>query len=243
MASYSAQALINEALTNIGMLEQGGSPSVSDSNNALTKLNLMIEQWRIRDTLIWSVGKASYALTAAQAAYPIGPTATAPFNVARPDYIETALIGYPGPNSAKQITRVLPMISEQEYAAIRDLNAAANIPERLYNDRASPNSTLYLWPTPRVTVATNLILFTWAQIPSFASLVTSNDLTEGYAAAISWQLAVWLLPSFGVAVVSEVAQNCLARAQESIAIIEQLNSRARSLMAAQPQPAAAGAAR
>ena len=231
MALYSGQALINIALTNLGVLEQGGTPSVSDSTDALTKLNLMIEQWRIQNRLIWSVGQASFALVAATASYTIGPTGA--FATNRPDYIESAQIGYLGPNVTKQVVSPLKLISQSEYAGIRDLNTAAAIPERLYNDRGSPNSILYLWPVPRVASATNLILYTWAQLLGYASLITSNDLPDGYAEGIANALAVRLIPSFGAAIAPEVAQWCSQIALQAENKISDLNSIARALMQSQ----------
>ena len=235
MASYSATLLINQALTNIGILDQGGNPSVSDQNDGLVKLNFMIQQWRIQDKFIWSVGQASYALTANVGSYQIGPAASAPFNVARPDYIEQALIGIRGPNPAKQITWPLKMISQQDYGSIGDLNATANIPERLYNDRASPASTLYLWPIPTVLASTNLILYTWAQLSDFADLVTTYDLPDGYPEAIVNALAIRLAPAFGTAVNAQVLSTCEQLALQAEQKISDLNARARGLMLA-PSP-------
>ena len=54
MASYSAQTLINLALTDIGILEQGGTPSNSDSNAVLALLNNMVQSWQLQDKFIWS---------------------------------------------------------------------------------------------------------------------------------------------------------------------------------------------
>ena len=232
--AITAQALINIALTNLGILDAGGTPNVSDSNEGLIRLNQMIQQWHIQDKFVWSVGQASYGLTASQGAYPIGPAAAAPFNVPRPTYIQQALIGLAGPNAAKQINYPMRLIGQQEYGELADSNSLSHIPQLLYNDRASPSSTLYLWPVPRVAAATNLILYTWAQLGSFATLATAVDLPDGYQEAITNALAVRLMPMFGVAINAQVGQLTSQLAQQAEAALVELNTRARGLMVEPP---------
>lgn len=232
MASYSAQILINNALVNLGILEQGGTPSVSDSNEALTRLNYMLQQWRIQNKFVPSISSTPYALTATQAIYPIGPAATAPFNVPRPTFIQRASIQL----STGPIVPVR-LITQEEYRAITDLTATAAYPQVLYNDRASPASNLYLWPTP--TGTPNLILDAWFQLASFATLATTADLPDGYPEAISNALAVRLLSMFGVAVAQPVAEVVSALAKQAEAAIVELNAAARGLQMAPPDAAQA----
>ncbi len=51
----TGQAIINSALTAIGILEQGGTPSVSDSVDALSELNAAWNAWGIDDGLIYAI--------------------------------------------------------------------------------------------------------------------------------------------------------------------------------------------
>ena len=235
MPAYSAQQLINAALTNLGMLEQGGTPSVSDSMDALVKLNMLLGQWRIQDLFIWSVSFASYNLAANQKSYQIGPGA-ADFSAARPDWIERAVVSLAGPNPANAVQRDVRVTSQaEEYASIPDKAAAGAIPDFLYNDRASPISALYPWPVPRCSTATALILYTWAQIADFATLATSADLPDGYGEAISNALTIRLAPSFGAAIAQQVFEVSSALAQQAEQNIRTLNARARGIMMPQQQ--------
>ena len=235
MASYSAQPLINHALTNLGILEQGGTPSVTDSLESLTRLNYLIGQWRLQNKFIWSITIQNFPLTANVGSYTIGPTGT--FNVLRPNYIERAYIQFAGPG-ANQITSPLDIINASQFGDIADLSATAELPELLYPDYASPLSTLYLYPKPRVTVASNLQLFTWAQLGAFATLVATADLPDGYPEAITNALAVRLMPMFGVAVASQVRDLTSQLALQAEQSIADLNARARGLMVMPPPPAA-----
>ena len=241
MPSTTAQTIINAALTNLGLLEQGGTPSVSDSNDALAKLNMMLGQWRIQELLIWSVGFSSYSLVANQKSYSIGP-AGADFNTARPDWIERASVTLAGPNPANPVERTVRVTySPEEFQLVPDKDAAGAIPDFLYCDRASPISLLYPWPVPRCVTATKLVLYTWAQIADFATLATSADLPDGYAEAIANGLATRLVPSFGSVIPPQIADYCAKLALGAEQSIARLNAKARGLMIApesgQPTPA------
>ncbi len=233
MPLFSAQTIINQALTDLGLLEQGGTPSVSDSNLGLDLLNMQLGQWRIQELLVWSVANnaaAPYALVANQKSYLIGPGA-ADFSVARPTWIERAVVTLAGPNPSNLIehdVRVTSMAAEYEMQP--DKKAAGAIPEFIYNDRGDPVSTLYPYPVPRVATATGLILYTWAQIADFATLATTENLPDGYSEPISYALAVRLAPAFGAAVAAEQVQLCSALALQGEQQIKVLNANARNLM-------------
>ncbi len=86
----TGQVIITNALTILGINEQGGVPSASDSVDALNELNAMWEAWGIDEGLIYAVLSAQYPLTAYTRSYTIGAGAT--FNAPRPQRIYKALI-------------------------------------------------------------------------------------------------------------------------------------------------------
>lgn len=94
----TGQVVINSALTALGMLEQGGTPSVSDSVDALSELNAMWDAWGIDDGLIYAILASRFALAAGIAVYTIGqvdpnnPTLTPNFAAPRPGKIFRASI-------------------------------------------------------------------------------------------------------------------------------------------------------
>lgn len=227
MASYTAQVLISGAFTDLGILEQGGTPSVSDSNEALTLLNYMVQQWHIQNKFIWQVVSTLWPLVANTGSYTIGVGGV--FNGPRPTFIEQAYISFLGPG-ANLMTSKLNLLTAMDFNDISDLSATAELPQGLYNDRASPLSTLYLYPKPRCTVATSLQLLTWSQIGAFTTLATAVELPDGYAEAIRKALAVRCMPMFGVAINPAVAQLISATALQAEAAIADLNMRARGIM-------------
>lgn len=73
MNNPTGQDIVNGALTALGILEQGGTPSTPDSNDALSELNLMWQSWSIDEGLIWQQIALRLGLTTAnQAIYSIG---------------------------------------------------------------------------------------------------------------------------------------------------------------------------
>lgn len=238
MSSYSAQTLINNALVNLGVLDQGGTPSVSDSNEAFTRLNYLLGQWRIQQRFIYEVAFAQYALTANQGAYPIGPTATAPFAVARPNFIVQAYIALTV--SGDVVTFVLDPLTAQEFNNLADLTATAKVPQKVYYDRASPNGTINLYPRPLCAVATYIQLLTWVQISNFSNLAATVDLPDGYPEAISNALGLRLCNMFGITGPQLDLMSALAKQAEDS--ITGLNIQALGMMKPATEPAEEGAA-
>jgi hypothetical protein len=225
MASYTAQTLINNAMTNLGVLEQGGTPNASDSAEGLRLLNYMIGQWHIDERFIWQKQTLSISpLTANTGTYQIGSSASSPFNVARPTFIEAAYISFVGPAS-KVITNKLDQLTPEEWNDLADLSATAEIPQKLYYDRGSPNGTINLYPIPRCNVVTGIVLLVWAQLATFANLATSVDLPDGYPEAITNALAVRMIPMFGVAINQQVAQLTSELAKQAENTIATLNGK------------------
>ena len=71
----TGQQIINDALTTLGILEQGGIPSVSDSVDALAELNTMWEAWGIDEGLIYALVHRRFPVTANIGMYTLGPGA------------------------------------------------------------------------------------------------------------------------------------------------------------------------
>lgn len=71
----TGQTVINNALIMLGILEQGGTPSPSDSSDALAELNTMWEAWGIDEGLIYAIASRKFPIAASIAFYALGPGA------------------------------------------------------------------------------------------------------------------------------------------------------------------------
>jgi hypothetical protein len=84
----TGQVIVNGALTDLGILEQGGTPSVSDSVDALGELNGMWEQWGVDENFIYAVLAKRFPTAASVGNYTIGVGGQ--FNMPRPGRIYEA---------------------------------------------------------------------------------------------------------------------------------------------------------
>lgn len=242
----TGQTIINNALLALNIIDAGGSPSASESTDLLGELNTMLDAWATEETLIPSIATAQYTLTANQKIYPIGPAATAPFNVARPVRIDGAyLIATVGGGTNRNGLR---LVSSKEYFEHNDLDASASSADELYpdwQDSAAGAMNLYLYPVPTCPTTTKLELQTWNPIAAFA-LGANQNLPNGYQDAIQQALSFRCLPRYGAvvnqataAIVTELGKNAKDR-------IRQLNVKNRLLdpsLLPQPQQQAAPAGR
>lgn len=225
MPNPTGQQIITNALTYLGINEQGGVPNTSDSNAALEILNSTWDGWGIDEGLIYAVTTTQYALTSGTGSYSFGPTGVAPFNVTPPSRIYKAVFV-----SATNRTP-LRIVSQEEYFSHGDLAAAAKQPEEVYYDwnlaPGTGNGTIYLWPVQNVA-GSNLELETANKFVAWA-LGTAYFIPPGYQDAIEWVLAFKCLPMFGVAVSQAVAQMVTANALKGEARLREMNALNRKL--------------
>jgi len=231
----TGQIIVNAALTDLGILEQGGVPSTSDSNDSLADLNSMWGGWGIDEGLIFGVSTAQYALVQNVGTYGIGPLASPPFNVPLPSKIYKAFFITSGGRNE------IDIVDAMRYFAHNDLAASAVSPDELYPDfnvnPATGSATLRLWPIHTISGA-SLELETGATFSGW-TLGTNYNLPQGYQDAIQECLAFRLLSRFGVAVAEQVALLVTAKAKAAEARIRAMNAFNRKLPpGASAQPAA-----
>lgn len=238
--SITGQALINQALTALGILEQGGTPNASDSTDSLAELNTLWDSWGIDEGLIYSIQPITIVLSANKNPYVVGLGAGADKAVAPPQRIYKATLEIAA--GASQFRRDLTIVEANKYFAHGDLKTAAQAADELYPDYnvdANGNASLYLFPVPIATVATTLELI--AAVPFVAwALGVPTILPYAYTDGIQYALAARLLPRFGVAVQQQVAAMVIQLAQKAEVRIRDMNAKNRQLtdeMAALPSPA------
>ena len=88
----TGQQIVSNALTILGILEQGGTPSVSDSVDCLSALNVFWSAWGIDEGLIYAQYPARFPWGASVAAYTMGPGAALalpqlPARIYRPHWV------------------------------------------------------------------------------------------------------------------------------------------------------------
>lgn len=192
------------------------NPPIEIQNDCLEIFNRMVGTWSNVTLNIFEELISSITLTAGQQTNTIGPGGN--FNQARPIRILHAnLIISPGPPATR---RPIKPLSPEEWAAKR-VQAVNGPPLHVYDDYASPLSTLYWWPIPDQNYAAEL--FTPNQIPTATALSNLIQLPPGYEEAIVHNLALRIAAQFP----EQAAVNADARriARESLDAIQSRNTR------------------
>lgn len=209
----SGQTIITNALTTLGIVEQGAAPSASDSADGLVELNDLWAAAGIDEGLIFAVQPATVATAANTAAY-----LTSIFTPAGPfSHIYSAVWSVASGRWPLRIVDVM------EYRSHRDLATAALVPEQMYADFLVPatsgSGSVFLWPVPSVIgtleadVGTPFVAWTLAGV---------YNLPQAYQDFINYALAWRLIPRFGgivapqvIEMIGEMAQKSEARLRDS----------------------------
>ena len=196
--------LIHSSMRLIGAIAAGETLETNELNDALVSLNQMLSSWNTegaslvgRQRMQVNVGFSnSYALPQ------------------RPVKIDAASTSISGVDSA------LELVDSAGWEAIPVPEKAMQsiFIRKLYCDYLYPNSTVYIWPTPRQSGS--LEMWIYAVNPQFANLTDTITMPEGYEAGLRWNLALNLAPEYGRPIDPSVAQ----LAQNFKASLVQLNS-------------------
>ena len=206
--------LIHSSMRLIGAIAAGETMETNELNDALISLNQMLSSWNTegaslvgRQRLLVNVSSSnSYALAQ------------------RPVKIDAASTFISGVDSALELVDA----AGWEAIPVPEKSMTSIFIRKLYCDYLYPNSTVYIWPTPRLSG--QLELWAYAVMTQFANLTDTITLPEGYEAGLRWNLALNLAPEYGRPVDPSVAQ----LAQNFKASLVQLNAgnHARSAQAA-----------
>lgn len=245
----TGQTVISNALTILGILEQGGAPSASDSQAGLNELNSMWDSWGIDEGLIFSIQAINKPLTTATASYTIGTGAS--FNTPLPTRIYKANFVVGNNRNDLKIIEAIQYYSHNDLTAATSSNGA---PDELYPDFNVDPTTgfgkIYIWPvpvftspTPSVELQTGVAFTSWA-------LGTNYNIPYGYQDAIQYALAWRLIPQYGGIVAPTVMETVAALGAKAETRIRTMNSKNRlvppEMVALEPlgsQPPPPGATR
>lgn len=164
----------------------GRGPASDQFADMLAIFNRMVDAWSGIRLNIFGLLISQYTLAAGHQQYTIGPNGAGPywFNAARPAKIVRAnLLITSAPNPVR---RPMGLLEPADWAAKR-VQQVNGPPLQLYDDLASPISTLYTWPIPDQNYP--IELYTWNAIPQATALSNQIQLPPGYPEAIVYNLA------------------------------------------------------
>jgi hypothetical protein len=213
----AGNGLLYPALRKAGVtLGPGRTPSLAQFQDAIDELNRLVGSLNCDRMFIYSIDRAEYALDPPKASYTIGqpsdPFESVDFLAQRPQLIDRANI------LTDSIRYPLVLATDLQWADIGLQTMPDSIPEILYNDRASPVSTLYLWGQPMSGQV--LELFVWHQVPYVMTITDVVTAPMQYVDALVLNLAVRLAPHFQ----KVLDQNVREDARISLMRLESINA-------------------
>jgi hypothetical protein len=216
--------LIHSSMRLIGAIAAGETMETEELNDAFVSLNQMLSSWNTEGASL--VGRERLFVNVTPINYYLLPR--------RPVKIDAACCSISGVDNPLEIVDA----AGWEAIPVPEKGMQSIFIRKLYCDYLFPNSTVFIWPTPRL--AGLLEIWIYAPMTEFADVNTTIDLPDGYEAGLRFNLALNLAPEYG----RPVDQLVAAQAQNFKASLVQLNTsnHARSAQLALPPVATQGAA-
>ena len=195
--------LIHSSFRLIGAIAAGEILETNELADAFVSLNQMIASWNTEGLSLVGRQRLLVALSSTNT-YALSTM---------PVKIESASV------SSSGVDCPLDIVDSVGWEAVPEKGMLSAIIKKLYCDYQYPNSTVYIWPTPRL--GGTLELWIYALINQFADTSSTIDLPPGYEQAIRYNFAIMLLPEYPR---SQADPSLPAQAQMYKASIAQLNA-------------------
>jgi hypothetical protein len=208
--------LINSSMRLINAIASGETPTTTEYSDALTALNMMVDQWAAERLFCYSSSRTLFTVTSSQQTYTIGPSG-ADWTAPRPMYIDHAGAILSGTPAVEVPMTIMPTLGD--WAAVDVKTTTSTYPTKLYYEPTYPKGTVTLWPLP--STSSQVALYTPVAVSQFSATSDTISMPPGYAKAMRYCLAAELAPEFGAQVDPVIA----VEAQMTLASLKALNLR------------------
>jgi hypothetical protein len=200
-------------MAEVRILAPGEVSTAAEAQHALRQWNMLLDMWRLDSLLVYAIEPHTFTLQANKGSYTIGIGGD--WNVERPVQIDKA--GWLDASVSPTLEIPMKVLTDEEWEALHVKGLASDYSHWLYYDRNFPFGTVHIWPVPAAN--RGITLYLWEILSQIASLGDSITFPPGYQAAMKYNLATWLAPSYGVTPLPKVE----VLAQETKAALQQLN--------------------
>jgi hypothetical protein len=212
--------LITLALKDIGALGIGQSVSAEDTADALATLNMMLGQWDAERLSVYHLVDTAHQANGS-VSYTIGIGGD--FNVTRPIKINAAYARLQSSGAGSAVDYRITMIDAREDYSRISLKTLSSFPEYAFYDSAYPLGNLFLYPVPNSSYELHIV--TMETLPQLATAGTSVNLPPPYLAALRYNLAIYLCPSYQL----EPTPSLVRLAMNAKRVIKRMNTQIPSL--------------
>lgn len=182
--------IVKLALLDSGIVGQGQIASANDTNNAFTRLKMMMANWTRRRWLVYHLKTLIVVSTGAQS-YTIGPGMQ--FNCPRIDRIESAFLRQT--NTSLPVDYPLDILqSMEDYNRIR-LKTLQSFPGSVFLDSGFPTGILYFWPIPLASIYSVAVTIK-DDLPVYVNLPDDLNLPPEYEDPLYQNLVVRLRAAY-----------------------------------------------
>jgi hypothetical protein len=202
----------------------GSGPSPEAQSEVVGFLNQMLDSWNTMRNRIFALSDLIFNLTSNQYIYTIGPGGN--FNGPRPQRIQAMDLIY---ETMPQLLRLpIEMIDVDEWSRIRVPNLPEAVPFKCYYDSGYSQSnptglgTLYFWPGPMQGF--QIEMWIWDTLPATLIWTDTLFLPPGYARAVTYNLAMEILPLYPKRLTPEREQAVARIAKEARDWVDSLNA-------------------
>ena len=194
----SVRDLLTESLQLLNIVAVGESVRPELINNALRTANHMLSIWTLKSTLVFHMPRVIFPLTPGKGTYTLGPGGD--WDMRRPDKVDSA--AFRETSSGQTLERPVILQPDLEYRSIHRRTTQSTWVTLMYLDDAFPLINASLYPVP--TKASDIILYPWEPLAKFDSLDQVLEYPTGYEAAILYNVAIWIAPSYEITVSAEI---------------------------------------
>lgn len=189
--TVKALDIVNSAMTEIGALAGGESPSSNDLAAVLQKLQRLIDSMNARRPMVYNVNFTKFTMPANTSPVTIGPSGI--FDVdQRPVDIDS--IGLFLDSGSIPVELPLNKRDQQWWAAQTIKELTSSLPTDFYYSPDWPLGNIYFWPIS--TAQYNILLQSRTVLGEYTGFSQNFSLPPGYWDAIVYQLAVSICPMF-----------------------------------------------
>jgi hypothetical protein len=195
--------IITDAMLDIGVLAADEVPTAGQANQALRRLNNMIDSWNTENLAVYGAVEHILPLVAGQQKYTIGPGGD--LDIPRPNDITTSMARQMSLPVNQRIDYPLYILNDQEWQSIPQKGLQSAWPNMaVYYNMTYPLIEAHVYPSP-TTGEFSLVLWNIGILANL-ELNTVINLAPGYKRAMTANLCLEIAASYGVEVPPSVQQ-------------------------------------
>ncbi len=187
----TAADLINLALKDSGVLGVGQTASAEDFNDAFTRLNWMLGQWKRKRWMVYQLIE-KFVVSTGAGTYSVGPGGD--IDTPRPDKLEYAFLRQIQNVGMQVDTPLFILESREDYANIT-LKGLKSFSQVIWYNSTYPIGNIYPWPIPSADLY-EVHIGLKGPLEEFTDPYADINLPPEYAGALYYNLAVRLRPAY-----------------------------------------------